>query len=454
MKVSQKKVDGDKVTLSAIASKDDVAKALQMAQEGFARSMGLKPDSSMTIAQAAEQHLGIKDLDSIVAGNAIELLIPMALDKRNIAPSFMPKPQTTDVLRRGAEFKFTLEVTLKPAYELTSYDPIDIEIMPFGVSEEEVEAELEKMAGSFTAYVKDDSADPERPVQSGDYIKVFLEATQDGERLKGLSTDGRTYVVGAGHMPQGFDEQVTGMKVGEEKEFDFAAPGPDPEAPAILTSSEADPPSEDGAGKEPSPIHAKVKVLELQREEKPELDDAWVKVHVPFFNSAQEMRDNVRKSLEMQARESYDAYLRQLAAAELAKRFEGKISDKVYESMMSQLQSNIRMDLKQQGKTWEQFVEENGGEQQLTMLLMMQAREVITQGYALDAVYRHFKLTISTSDVEAVCHAMNPNGDPREMRQQAERAGQGSAIREMAERFKANQYILDHANITYIEEQR
>lgn len=452
MKVSQKKVDGDKITLSAIASKDDVAKALQMAQEGFARSMGLQPDPSMTIAQAAEMRLGIKDLDTIVAPNAVEFLVSMALDKKNVMPSFMPKAETTQAPRRGSEFKFMLEVTLKPTYELNSYDPIEIEVARFSISEDEVEAELEKMAGSFTAYVKDESADPERPVQAGDYIKIKLEATQNGEQLKGLTTDGRTYVVGAGHMPQGFEDEVMGMKVGEEKEFDFAPPGPAPDEPAILASSEADPPSEDGSKKEESPIHAKVKVLELQREQKPELDDAWVKVHMPFFKSAKEMRDNIRKSLEMRARESYDSYIRQIAAAELAKRFEGKISDEVYESMMSQLQSNIRLDLKQQGKTWEQFVEENGGEQQVTMLLMMQSREVIVQGYALDAAYRHFKLSIDTGDVEAVCHTMNPEGDPKVMRQQAERAGQGFAIREMAERFKANQYILDHANITYIEE--
>lgn len=452
MKVSQKKVEGDKVTLSVVATKDDVAKALGMAQEGFARSMGLRPDSAMTIAQAAEKNLGIKDLDAIVAPSSIEFLISMALDKKNIMPSFMPKLQNTDNPRRGSEFKFTLDVTTKPTYELKSYEPVSIKAVRFGISEDEVEAELDKMAGSFTAYVKDEDADPERPVQAGDYIKIALEATQDGKELKGLSTDGRTYVVGAGHMPQGFEDQVVGMKVGEEREFDFDAPGPDPDEPPILASSEADPPSESGKPEKEPPIHAKVKVLELQREQRPELDDAWVKVHMPFFKSAQEMRDNIRKSLEMRARESYDSYMRQIAAAELAKRFEGKITDEVYEAMMSQLQNNIRLDLKQQGKTWEQFVQENGGEQQVTMLLMMQAREVITQGYALDAAYRHFKLSITTADVEAVCHTMNPEGDPKAMRQQAERAGQGFVIREMAERFKANQYILDNADITYIEE--
>ena len=435
MKVTKKKAADDKVWLSAVATASDVDKVLQMAQEGFARSMGLAPDPNKTVAQAVEERLGIRDLDSMVAENAMELLIPMALDKRNIVPAFLPQMQTSERLRRGSAFKFELEVALKPKHELSSYDPVEIEVVPFAIADEDVEREIQRMTGSFTAYVADTDADPERPVAPGDFIKLAIDATQDGEPLKGLNTDGRTYAVSAGHMPESFDEQIVGMKVGEEKEFDFEGPSFDPD-------------NEDDADR----IHAKVRVVELQREETPDFDDDWVKVHMPIFRSAQEMRDNVRKELELSARESYDTYLRQAVAVKLSERFEGRIDDEVYQSMMPQIRSNMQRELQQQGKDWDEFVEENGGESQMTMMLMLQAREVITQGYALDAVFRHFGLSVDASDVEQVCRMMNPEGDPRMMRLQAEQAGQGFALREMAERFKANQYALDHARIAYVEQ--
>lgn len=435
MKVTQKKIDGNKVTLSVIASESDVAKALQLAQEGFAQSMGLQPDSKKTVAQAVEEKLGIKDLDSIVADSAVQLLLPMSLDKKNIIPSFMPEIKAQGPLRRGSEFRFETEVTLKPKFELKSYEPVEIEVVPFAIKDEEVDAEIERMTESYTAYVADTDADPDRPVQSGDFVKVAIDATQDGEPLKGLNTEGRTYAVGAGHMPQGFDDNIIGMKVGEEKEFDFEGPSLDPD-------------DENATDK----VHAKVKIVELQREEKPVFNDAWVKVHMPMFKSAEEMRMAIRKNMEMQAKEGYNSYLRQAVAVKLAERFEGKIEDEVYEAMMSQIKSNIMAELQQQGKTWEQFVEENGGDSQTTMLLMLQAREVIVQGYALDSVYRHFKLSVNSDDIEKMCHIMNPNANPKMMREQAQQAGQGFVLREMAERFKANQYALDHAEITYVEQ--
>lgn len=436
MKVTQKKADGNKITLAAVASEKDVAKALQMAAEGFARSMGLVPDGKQTVEQAIEEKLGVKDLDSIIMENAIQLIVPMALDKKNMMPSYMPEVKAEKPLRRGEEFKFDLEVTLKPEYELSSYDPVQIEVVPFAIAEEDVDAEIERMSGSYTAYVKDADADPNHELAPGDFIKLQMVATQNGEELAGLTSEGRTYAVGAGYMPDSFDEQIVGMKVGEEKEFDFEGPSLDPNSKGDVDI-----------------VHAKIKVLELQREKKPEITDEWVKVHAPMFNSVEEMRANVRKSIEARARESYDTYLRQAVAVKLSERFEGKIDDEIYEAMMMQIRSNIMRDLEQQGQTWEQFVDENGGEQQITIMLMMQAREVIVQGFALDAVFRHFKLTVDANDVEAVCHTINPNADPKMMREQAEQAGQGFALREVAERFKANQYALDNAEITYIEEQ-
>ncbi len=434
MKVKQIKKDGNSIVLDVTATAQDVAHAFQVSFEALAHTMGLQPEPNKTAEQAVSEKLGLRNVDKVVSQSAIEALVPLALDKRNIIPAYPPKANPTDELVRGKSFHFTMNVELRPEYELSSYEPIKLEVQKFKVDESLVEAELDRMTAQYTSYIKDESADANYELKAGDFAKISIDAKDSGgEPCKNLNTDGRTYAIGAGHMPEGFDSQIQGMKPGEHKTFTFSGSSFDEDFNEIEETFECS-----------------VKVLEVLKEVTPKLDDDWVKKNMPWFRSADELKQSVCKSIEIGQREGYDAYVRQEAAAKWARRFQGKVDDEVYESMMRQLTENIRMDLRQQGKTWDQFVEENGGDSQLNMMLMLQAREVITQGYALDAIYRHFKLTTNDQDYEAVCHAMNPQANPKQLRQQIEQSGQGFALRESAERYKANVFAVENAKIKYI----
>jgi len=119
--------------------------------------------------------------------------------------------------------------------------------------------------------------------------------------------------------------------------------------------------------------------------------------------------------------------------------------------MRSNLMNNIRGELQQQGKSWEEFLEENGGEQQVGMMLMLQTREMLVQGFALDAVFRHEKLVLTDEDIEATCRSVNPGMNPKALRQQLEQSGRGFALRESAERMKANKWALEHAVVNVVD---
>lgn len=434
MKITQKRREADTISFDVVATASDVDQVFNRAHIAFANSMGMTPVPGKTVAQVAQEKMGINDLDSIVRENATEMLVPMVLDKKNIVPAFMPVLHGEGQLMRGREFRFHLDVAMKPNYELSSYEPIHLKVPRFTVDEARVDEEISKLQAGYTSYVKDENADPEHALQSGDYAKIALKVTKNGEEMKGLTTAGRTYAVGAGHMPPSFDEQVIGMKAGESKSFSFEAPSFD-----------------DNMQETTETLDAEVDVLELLKEVAPEIDDNWVRKNAPMFDNVEQFRANLRKTLEIEGREEYNAYIRQAAVTEIAKRFEGSIADGVYEQMVRQLREQLQMDLNQQGRKWEDFVEEQGGEQQLTMLMMLQARDVLTQGYALDAVFRHFGLTVTDADAEQVCRTMNPTVDPKQLHEQIRQNGQGFALRESVERFKANVYLVEHADIEYVE---
>ena len=112
---------------------------------------------------------------------------------------------------------------------------------------------------------------------------------------------------------------------------------------------------------------------------------------------------------------------------------------------------NLQQQLQNEGKTWESFVEENGGEQQFGMMLMLQIREMLVRGFTLDAIFEHNKMSLTDEDIEFACVAMNPTAPPDQLRHQMEATGQGFALRETAERLKANNWLVEQADITYMD---
>lgn len=90
-----------------------------------------------------------------------------------------------------------------------------------------------------------------------------------------------------------------------------------------------------------------------------------------MYKSLDDLRAEIRGSIEHRDFEQYEAYKRQVVASALGERFEGKIADEVYENARDNLMRNIRIGLQQQGMSWEDYVNQNGGEQQINMMLML-----------------------------------------------------------------------------------
>ena len=106
-------------------------------------------------------------------------------------------------------------------------------------------------------------------------------------------------------------------------------------------------------------------------------------------------RDEVVNYIEKMDDETLFSYVEDMVREQIAAQYA--------EATRAQLMQNVRRELQQAGMTWEQFVAQNGGEQQFGMMLMMQTREVLVQGFCLDAVYRHEHMTLTDKDLEDAC---------------------------------------------------
>ena len=144
MKVKEKKLEDGKVQVSATATADDVDRAFDQAEASFAQSLGLRPDPKKSARSAIAEKLQIRDVDSVLRGQAMENLIPFALDKCSFLPQFQPERETNEELRRGHAFSFKRTVTPKPIYTLKSYEPAEFTVPPFVFDDSQVDEQIKQ----------------------------------------------------------------------------------------------------------------------------------------------------------------------------------------------------------------------------------------------------------------------------------------------------------------------
>lgn len=426
MKIKENKAADGTITLTVSATKAEVDEAFDKAALSFAQQMNLNPGESSSIAEIAKEKLGIQDLDSIVREKAVDYLSLVALDKKGIIPLSPPDNSGAALqAKRDSDFEFSVTVIPKPHFELNSYEPVSITVEAFEFTPDEIDEEVTRTLDSFAHFAPESP----RPVESGDCCLIDLRAKQDGQELKGLEYDGLTYVMGAGYMPPDFDAQLIGMQVGETKTFEIHLPGPQSDANG---QSEA--------------IECTVTVNGIQKRVMPDLTDAWVAENFPPNETVADLRRSTEERMLDENREGYDSYLRQAVIKELAKRFDAAIPDEAYKATQDTMMNQMRLELQQQGMTLEDYMEQNGGEQQFQMQLLMQIRENLIQSYSLDAVFKHHGLEITDEDIDNACKSLNPQ-NPQAMKEQMLESGYGYALREMAERMKASAYLLDTAII-------
>ena len=427
MKIVEKKQDGKSIQFEVTATASEVGKALDERQAVFCYQLGIVPRPGETFAQTVKEIMGIKDLDAVVAPQVMEYLVPFAIEKRGITPAFTPKAQANGNPKRGESFRFNLEVTPKQAYELSSYDPIVLTVPPVPSGKEQVDAEIARIAARNTSF----ESDSPHKVGAHDACRIAIKCTREnGEAVRGLNTDSRTYPMGKGYMPAGFEEAIVGMDVGETKSFAFTAPSTDADGKTMDVK-----------------LNCTVTILEMLKEVLPTIDDAWVLQNEPQYGSLEGMRESIEARVNEQLKREHDRYVQQLVAGELAERFQGTIDETVYEGAMIDLLKNLRNNLKQQNIKFEDYVAQNGGEAQFNMVAMMQTHQMLVQGYALDALYRNKKLAYTDEDIAEVCADMNPQ-DPEAVRKTMEDMGMGYILRESAERVCANKWLVEHSTIT------
>ena len=199
---------------------------------------------------------------------------------------FVGAPSIVDVnVTDDKTVAYTFSVTLYPEVTLGQYKGLSAERYPAEVDEDEIGYELEAARKRNSR-----KADVEREAQMGDVANIDFDGYLNGERFDGGKAEAYDLELGSGSFVPGFEEQIVGMNIGDEKDIDITFP--ENYAPEL-------------AGKA---VVFKIKLNNLSVNELPELDDEFAKDN--GFDTLDEYKADVKADLEKRKTEQRDGEVR------------------------------------------------------------------------------------------------------------------------------------------------
>ena len=223
-----------------------------------------------------ERHYG----DTILYEDAFNIVAPdvyeEAVAESKINPVASPEIDITQI-GKGKDLIFTATVTVKPEVKLGKYKGIEIEKHEHKVTAKDVENRLNEMAEKNARIV---SGDENSVIEKGYTAVIDFEGFVDDKAFDGGKGENYPLEIGSGSFIPGFEEQLIGLKMGEETEVDVIFP--------------ENYFSKDLAGK---PARFKVKINEIKKKELPKIDDEFAK-DVSEFDTLKELKADTKKKLE------------------------------------------------------------------------------------------------------------------------------------------------------------
>ena len=215
---------------------------------------------------------------------AVERACYDAVAEHKLLPALAPEYSIVSFSEQdGCEIEAT--IVLEPACELGDYKGIEVPMREYNVTDEDIDKELDKHRHEQARMVSVE----DRPLELGDTAVFDFAGFVDGEQFEGGTAEKYSMVIGSHQFIPGFEEQMVGMSIGEERDVNVTFP--------------EDYQAENLKGK---PAVFKVKLHELSYEQLPELDDEFAS-ETSEFETLDELKASIRKELEAQAEKDREA---------------------------------------------------------------------------------------------------------------------------------------------------
>lgn len=288
-----------------------------------------------------------------------------------------PSVADMNVSEDGA-LTLTIATDTYPEVTLGQYKGLEVEKAAAEVTEEEIDAKVEQMAQNVARVET-----VEREAALGDTAVIDFEGFQNGVAFDGGKAEKHELELGSGAFIPGFEEQVVGMKAGDEKEINVTFPEDYHESSL--------------AG---APVVFKVKVHEVKHTTVPEKDDEFVK-DVSEFDTMAELRADLKAKELKEKQERIDRAFENAAVEMAARNMEADIPASMVEEQLDKDMERFDYDLRAQGASLDNYVKIMGGSMETFRGYMRpQAEAQLRSNILLNAVVDAEKIEVSDEELE------------------------------------------------------
>ena len=326
---------------------------------------------------------------------------------------------------KGQDLIFTAVVQTKPEAELGKYKGIEIKKIEYNVTDHDIEHELGHMQEKNSRLVSID----DRPVQNGDITIIDFEGSVDGVPFDGGKAEGHELEIGSGAFIPGFEDQIVGMKIDEEKDINVKFP--------------EEYFSKDLAGKD---AVFKVKLHEIKKKELPKLDDEFAK-DVSEFDTLKELKDSIKEKLETQNNERAKYETQDAVIKAVSENTKLDIPSGMIELEIDNMLKDIETRLSYQGLKLEQYFKMMGKtEEEVRKEYEPQAIEGIKSRLTLEAIIKKEKIEATDEEIDAKIKEMAENYGKKE-EEIKDNENIRNYIKQGIESEKAIDFLVENAKI-------
>ncbi|MGE7543556.1 trigger factor [Sporosarcina newyorkensis] len=361
--------------------------------------------------------------------DAIDIVLPeaysKAVEEADVEPIAAPEIDI-EKLEKGEPVIFTAVIALKPEVKLGEYKGLEVTRQSTEVTDEEVDAQLQqRREGLAEMVVKEDGA-----AENGDTATIDFEGFANGEAFEGGKSENYDLEIGSGSFIPGFEEQVVGMKAGEEKDIEITFPE---EYHAAELAGQ--------------PATFKVKVHEIKAKEVPELDDELAKEIDESVSSVEELRTKLKEEAEEVKKNDSETALRDDLVEQAASNAEMEIPQAMIDSETDRMMQDFEQRLQMQGMNLELYFQFSGqDEQTLRDQMKDDALSRVRVSLTLEAIGEAEKVEVTEEEVNAELDKMSEQFG-MEVEQIKATLG-GTSVLENDLRFnKTVQLLVDNAKI-------
>ncbi|MGG0236885.1 trigger factor [Bacillus rhizoplanae] len=332
-----------------------------------------------------EQRFGVESLYQ----DALDIILPKAygeaIDETGIFPVAHPEIDI-EKFEKGENLIFTAKVTVKPEVKLGEYKGLTVEKVDTTVTDEDVENELKSLQERQAELaVKEDGT-----VENGDTAVIDFEGFVDGEAFEGGKGENYSLAIGSNTFIPGFEEQLVGLKAGEQKEVEVSFP-------EEYHAAEL-------AGK---PATFKVTVHEIKVKELPALDDEFAKDANEEVATLDELKAKLREKLEENKKQEADNKLRDEVVEKAAANAGIDIPEAMIETELDRMVREFEQRLSYQGMNLELYYQFTGtDEAKLKEQMQEDAAKRVTTNLVLEAIIKAENIEVTEEEVNAEVEKM------------------------------------------------